>query len=116
MTAETQKIPSRRCQECGAPFPIDPKKGGSPQRYCTPEHKRAWENRQLARGQGLVVLAQAWRQGRHRKKSDIAKWALNEFATALDRMSAEDKATGRMSALDILADRHRSEGTLGAGK
>ncbi len=107
---------TRPCQECSTPFPIDPKKGGSPQRYCSPEHKRAWENRQLSRGMGLVVLAQARRQGRHRKKSEVAKWALNEFATQLDRMSAEDKAAGRMAALDILTDRHRADGTLGVGK
>ena len=98
-----------RCPECGETFRADDPR----RKYCTPEHKRAWENRQLVRGQGLVVLAQAWRQGRHRKGSVAAKWALNEFCLTLDRYSAEDTAAGRMRALDVLETRLRAQRLLG---
>lgn len=101
----------RRCPECAAPFPVIPTKGGCPQRYCTPEHKRTWENRQLSRGQGMVILAQAWQEGRHRKSGkEFRGWVLSELCTVINRYSAEDKAAGRLPALDILKDRHRADG------
>lgn len=110
MPQEPAKTPQRRCPECAKLFPLTDLR----RRYCTPEHKRAWENRQTGRGQGPVFMAMAWRQGRHRKGSEAAKWAFSEFCIALDRMSAEDKASGRMSALDILTDRMRADGILDA--
>ncbi len=106
------KTPKRRCSECGKSFTLV-HKAGAAQRYCSPEHKRAWENRQLARGQKVVTLAQAWRQGRHRKGSEAAKQAFTELCLAVDRMSAEDREAGRVRALDILADRYREQGILG---
>lgn len=109
----TLPIIHRRCPECSTPFPVIPTKGGLPQRYCTPEHKRAWENRQLSRGQGIVTLAQAWRQGRHKRGSEAAKYAFTEFCLALDRFTAEDKLAGRPRALDVYADRMRAEGIDG---
>lgn len=110
--------PSRRCPECNTPFSVISKHGGSPKRYCTPAHKRAWENRQLSRGMGMVILAQAWQEGRHRKGGkEFRGWVLSELCNVINRYSAEDKAAGRMRALDILMDRHRADGTLqGAGR
>lgn len=104
---------ARRCPECGVRFTFPLNKGGSPKRYCTPEHKRTWENRQLSRGMGLVILAQAWRQGRNRRGSKAAKWAFTDLCLALDRMSAEDREAGRLPALDVLTERLRAEGLLG---
>lgn len=116
MAAETAKTPRRACSECGKVFPLVPTKGGAPQRYCSPEHKRAWENRQLSRGQGLVILAQAWQEARHRKSAKgFRGWVLNEMCAVINRYSAEDKAAGRLPALDILKDRQRADGTLQGG-
>jgi hypothetical protein len=61
----------------------------------------------------LVILAQAWQEARHRKGSkEFRGWVLSEMCTVINRYSAEDKAAGRLPALDILKDRHRGEGTL----
>lgn len=105
--------PSRRCPECSIKFPIDPTKRGSPQRYCTPAHKRAWENRQISRGLKVVLLAQAWQEMRHRKHAKgLRGWALSELCGIVNGYTAEDKAAGRMSPLEVLTDRHRLDGTL----
>lgn len=108
MTMPQKRYP-HACPECSAVFwPDDIRR-----RFCSPEHKRAWENRQTGRGQGLVILAQAWRQGRNKKGNVAAKWALNEFANLLDQMTRDDKASGRMPALMVLEARLKSEGLLG---
>lgn len=117
MVAETPQNPSRRCPECGKAFSVVSKTGGSPKRYCTPEHKRAWENRQISRGMKIVLLAQAWQQMRHRKSpKGLRGWALSEMCNIVNQYTAEDKAAGRMAPLDVLTDRHKSDGTLGVGR
>ena len=115
MVAEKPKTPHRLCPECRKPFSVISRNGGSPQRYCSPQHKRAWENRQIARGMKVVLLAQAWQEMRHRKSPPgFRGWALSELCGIVNGYTAEDKAAGRMSPLDILRDRHRADGTLEA--
>lgn len=77
--------------------------------FCCEEHKRAYHNRDLAGG-ALIILAKAWRQGRHKKGGDpTAKFAFAEFCNALDRLNAEDKAAGRQPALETLRARYRRQ-------
>lgn len=95
-------------------FPLDdPRKV-----FCCPAHKKAYHNRDLAVGGSLVILAKAWRQGRHRKADPLmreaAKYAFSEFCLALDRATADDRASGRAPALEVLTGRYRRQGIIGS--
>lgn len=104
----TPKTPPATCPECGVSI-----RHKDPRRlFCTAEHKNAWNDRNKARGGSLVILLQAWRQGRHRKGDQTKGYALTELCLAVDRMSAEDKAAGRPAALDVLKGRYRRQGLI----
>lgn len=95
----------RICPECVEPFMGHPNKV-----FCTREHKRAWFNRDLKDGAPLNVLGKAWRLGRHKRGSDTAKRAFIDLCNEWDRMNAEDRRAGRVSALDIMTDRYQRQG------
>ena len=97
------------CPECGARFAAS----HPLYTFCTPAHKRAWNNRMLARGGSLMLLMQAWRQGRHKKGDGAAKYAFTELCIAIDEASAEDRAAGRPPALEVLRNRYRRQGLGG---
>lgn len=110
MPSSAPKISPAPCPECGERFTsTDPRR-----LFCTNEHKRAWNNRQMTRFAPLGILAQAWRQGRHKKGGDeSAKFAFAEFCNAVDRFNAEDKEAGRTAALEVLRGRYRRHRMLG---
>lgn len=92
---------TRTCPECGSSF--EPKHAR--QLYCTKPHQIAFNNRQLARGQALVGLGQAWRLGRNTKKplqKAAAAKAFNAMCRLLDGYNAEDATAGRAQALQLL--------------
>lgn len=92
---------TQKCPECGSSF--EPKRAR--QLYCTKPHQITFNNRQLARGQALVGLGQAWRGGRHTKKPEAkaaAAKAFNALCRLLDEYNAEDTASGRAQALQLL--------------
>ena len=101
--------PVALCPECGARFvtshPL--------YTFCTPAHKRAWNNRMLKRGGSLMLLMQAWRQGRHKKGDPLPAYALALLCAAIDEASAEDRAARRPSALEVLRNRYRTQGLGG---
>lgn len=92
---------TRKCPECGSSF----EQKHARQLYCTKPHQIAFNNRQLARGQALVGLGQAWRLGRNTSrpaaKAAAAK-AFNALCRLLDDYNAEDMAAGRAQALQLL--------------
>lgn len=58
----------------------------------------------------LLILMQAWRQGRHKKGDPVAKFAFSELCVQVDRLTAADRESGRASALDLLRARYRRQG------
>jgi hypothetical protein len=59
----------------------------------------------------LGIMAQAWRQGRHKRGGDdVAKFAFGEFCNAVDKLNAEDREAGRTPALEVLRGRYRRQG------
>lgn len=84
----TTKPKARRCQWCGEPFHSDhPTK-----LFCTPKHKKAWENYTISRGKVLLPIALAWRTMRGRK--GVGAEALKEMTAFLDKCAAELNAQG----------------------
>lgn len=96
------KTSTNACPECSQAI--------SPNRvFCSSDCKRVWNNRLLKEGGSLMLLAKAWRQGRN-KKNGVSKNAFTEFCLAVDRSNAEDRAAGRMKAIDVLENRYRRMG------
>lgn len=91
--------PQRHCAECGAPFPVRGRK-----LFCSQAHAIAFNNRQLARGQAVMGVAQAWRAGRH-PKSDAERQAAGEafrqLCRLIDAYNAEDAAAGRAKPMSL---------------
>lgn len=88
------------CPECGEVFTVTHHR----QQFCTPAHSKAYNNRQLKRGQALVGLGQAWRLARNRKDDEsrsLGREAFGEFCRLLDEFSAEDRAAGRLDSLRV---------------
>lgn len=87
------------CPECGCRFPQRHHRA----MFCSPAHQKAYNNRQLSRGQRLVTLAQAWRGGRSGSAEDRA--ASTEAFTELCRLISDynevDKKAGRPSAARV---------------
>src|ERR1700743_1001932 len=109
MDSQTTPKPIGRCPECGVAFTMREGKGAKPL-FCTRKHQAAYNTRQASEGKPLVLLVKAWRQGRHKRGSEAAKWALGEFCLMADRLNAEDRKAGRQDALRVLERRHRREG------
>lgn len=109
MPHANHKGPLLTCPECAELFDAtDPRKV-----FCCNPCKRAWNNRMLKRGAPLMLLLQAWRQGRHKKGDGAAKFAFTELCIAIDEASAEDRAAGRPPALEVLRNRYRRQGLGG---
>ncbi len=106
MTRPTAKKPLRACPECGVRFPVTDQR----RLFCSQAHKRTWNNRQLSRAQPLMILLQAWRQGRHRKADPTAKQAFTDLCLAVDKANAEDRLAGRPPAIRLLENRYRRLG------
>lgn len=92
------------CPECGERF--------SPQHhrqvFCTPDHSRAFNNRALARGQGVYALAMAWRSARSARTpeaKDAGRKAFSALCRVLDAYAAEDTQAGRPNAVGLFRRR-----------
>lgn len=110
MTTQARKPTySRSCTDCGGEFKTQDLR----KLFCSTACKTAKGNRDTVRGKPLMVLAQAWRQGRSTKdpvKKRAARVAFSELCRMLDACNAEDAAAGRRPALEQLAARHRRDG------
>ena len=80
------------CPECGCTFAT----GHRTKRFCTPQHKQDYANREAAQGKVIASFVKAWRLGRGSK--GVAKAAFAELCTIVDSFNAEDKAAGRPPA------------------
>jgi hypothetical protein len=95
--------PRNVCCECGQPF----KAVRSHQLFCSKEHAKTFQNRQLAEGRAVIALAKAWRVGRNVKGSTpeaeklkrTASEALTELCSVLDFFIANDRDEGRPNPL-----------------
>lgn len=83
------------CPECRAPV-------GEGKTFCSAAHKSAFHNRSSARGRVVIPLLMCARIQRNRAGTSAPR-AWTEARTLLDRYAAEDKAAGRMSAVDYVA-------------
>lgn len=95
-----QAYPRLACPECGETFRPTHHK----QQFCTPAHKKAHGNRQLARGQKVLGLAPAWRQARSTKDPELkaaGKAAFTQLCRQLDAYGSEDVAAGRLNAVRL---------------
>jgi len=105
--ASAPRLP-RGCPECLA-------RVSSPQPaalFCSPEHKRAWHIRARSRGGVLLALAMAARQTRGGTRGPEHQRAIGRRARAdadqlMQRWKEEDRAAGRMSAIDYITLRYR---------
>jgi hypothetical protein len=96
--------PRLACPECGEAF----RPAHHRQQFCSPEHAKVFNNRQLARGQKLVGLALAWRQARSTKDPDLkeaGKAAFMQLCRLLDAYAAEDVKAGRLNAVRLFRRR-----------
>lgn len=80
------------------------------QLFCRPACKQAYHNRNAARGKTLVPVLMASRQGRG---TEIGRLAQAEWARLAARFAEEDRAAGRMTALQFVK-RQQALGLLGA--
>lgn len=92
--------PTMTCPECGVDF--------TPQHhrhlFCIPAHSRKHANRQLARGQAIISLAQVWRGVRDLKgpaNKAIGRDVFAKLCRLADAANAEDRAAGRLSAVNL---------------
>lgn len=93
--------PDKVCPECGRPVYRKTKKGPVPT-FCCPEHKVAFNNRQIVRGRVIISLAMAWRQQRGKKGTGSA--AYREMIRIVDKFNAEDREAGRPLVTNYVAD------------
>lgn len=96
----------RDCPECGQQFGTNhPVKS-----FCTPGHKVAYNNRQIAEGQRIVGLAKAWRAARSSKDPIIrqaGKDAFSDMCRELDALIADDRTRGNMHPARLFHQRQR---------
>ena len=95
------------CPECGASFaPTHPR-----QAFCTRSHAQRFHNRNKARGQVLLPLAQLSRAGKS-GFNDQKRWALRQYNALVDAFNREDKAAGRRP--DLAVSRKMAKGWAAA--
>jgi hypothetical protein len=90
---------ARKCAQCSAELPAkDPRK-----LFCSRPCKAAFHNLDLSRAAGaLVSLLQVWRGSRLKGgNAALGKYAFREACALIDRMNAEDRASGRDPAFLI---------------
>ncbi|WCD56220.1 hypothetical protein [Caulobacter phage BL94] len=98
-TVSTSKI-FLTCPECGQKFEAKHHRAS----FCSPAHRNAYNNRQLAEGQRIVAIAKAWRQSRStsdKSLKEAGKAAFSQLCRELDMLNAADFEHGRMSALKV---------------
>lgn len=98
------------CPECSQPFAPSQLR----QLFCTADHKAAYHNRATVRGRVLTPLIMAARitRGGSRGDTETGKRARQDAEQLIERWVAEDRAAGRMSAVDYVALRLRKGFTL----
>lgn len=75
------------CPECGGPVERKSKHGPTPI-FCSPEHRRAFNNRAMADGAGVIAYLKAWRVDRG--SGPIARAAFSRMCTIADSYNFED--------------------------
>lgn len=88
--------PLRICVECGAEFEAH----HGQQRFCMPEHKRAFHRLMAKRGQTMFAFVQTWRMGKRGKTAD-STYAMVQLAAFADLCNAQDRREGRNAALIV---------------
>lgn len=102
--AKRRSYPAMACPECCIRFAPTHHR----QHFCTPQHSRAYNARQLGRGQAIVTLAQGWRGARGVKNpqtKEAARYSFTEFCRLLDQFNTEDREAGRLPAVQVTARR-----------
>lgn len=94
-----------RCPECLGPV----KRRQATQLFCSPEHKRAYANRWVARGSVIAPLYAAARATRGGSRGDKATGtrARADAEHLVQRWRDEDAAVGRMPVTAYVAERYR---------
>lgn len=93
-----------KCPECGENFARTHHR----QQFCTPAHSKAYNNRQLARGQSVVGLAQAWRASRNTSDPaarEAGKLAFAQLCRLIDECNTQDRLAGRVNPLQVFRTR-----------
>ncbi|MCP3730418.1 hypothetical protein M9978_08250 [Sphingomonas sp. MG17] len=77
--------------------------------FCSPAHKRAWHNRDTVRGARLAPLAIASHstRGGTRGDKDTGRDARRAAEQLMRQWDADDRAAGRMRAIEYVALRNR---------
>lgn len=63
-----------KCLECGGPLPTMDYKGRE-RKFCSTEHRKAWNNRRMIRGAVLYDEIMRWRYARNEAKDAITTLA-----------------------------------------
>lgn len=90
-----------KCPECGEPFTATHHRA----MFCSPAHQAAFNDRGRVQGRAILLLAKAWREGRHDRDPDdkaAAKAAFADLCRMLDEFSSEDRAASRPKAVKVL--------------
>lgn len=83
----------RICPECGIEFAPPAKGPGQHKRFCSNEHRFAWQAREAAEGKVLVTIAKAWRKTRG--SGELGKRAFEEMTRILDALNNRGDEAGR---------------------
>ncbi|QNQ09268.1 hypothetical protein H3Z74_21780 [Sphingomonas alpina] len=97
-------MPPPLCPECLQPFV----RTQPTQLFCTPEHRKDWNNRAAVRARVLMPFAMVARLTRNGTRGDKAtgRQATQHHNTLLRRWTDEDKAEGRMPWVEYLQRRY----------
>lgn len=76
-----------KCRECGEPFETH----RTDAYFCSPKHRKAWNNRAATRGAQLYHAAMQWRT----ERGQNGKVAMSELCHILSGFIAADKADDR---------------------
>lgn len=83
------------CPECGLEFTRSSGRGGV-KNFCTDQHKRDYQARQMKQGRAIIALAKAWRESRNRKEDRaFGAEALSEMVSIIDSFVSQDREAGR---------------------
>lgn len=99
--------PGRVCPECLGPVSPSARRGTL---YCCAEHRDAFRNRWTVRGRVYAVMAAAARQTRDGTRGDTetGRWAASEANRLVTDFTDEDRAAGRMTAVEYMARARRA--------
>jgi hypothetical protein len=100
------------CPECGGPVVRRSSRGPVPT-FCSPEHKKAFGNRQLVEGRAVIGLLKGWRI--ERGSGPIASAAFAQVCSILDGFNAADREVGRPRA-DLYAAKLLADGSIYADR